>query len=80
MAICCWTVEFLGDFRCLKKEVPARTKKKGAGSLGWTPYQCIGSGRFGSIELDGRGKPDGGRAVELVENSNEEVSFGEENW
>jgi len=42
--------------------------------------QCIGSGRFGSIELDGRGKPDGGRALELVENSNEEVSFGEENW
>jgi hypothetical protein len=24
--------------------------------------------------------PDGGRALELVENSNEEVSFGEENW
>jgi hypothetical protein len=42
--------------------------------------QCIGSGRFGSIKLDSRGKPDGGRALELVENSNEEVSFGEENW
>ena len=42
--------------------------------------QCIGSGQFGSIELDGRGKPDCGRALELVENSNEEVSFGEENW
>ncbi len=48
--------------------------------------QCIGSGQFGSIELDGsigldgRGKLDGGRALDLVENSNEEVSFGEESW
>ncbi len=48
--------------------------------------QCIGSCQFGSIELDGsigldgRGKPDGGRALDLVENSNEEVSFGEESW
>ncbi len=48
--------------------------------------QCIGSGRFGSIELDGsigldgRGKSDGGRALDLVEKSNEEVSFGEESW
>jgi len=41
--------------------------------------QCIGSGRFGSIELDGSGKPDVGRALELAENSNDEVSFGEEN-
>jgi hypothetical protein len=30
--------------------------------------------------MDGRGKPDGGRALDLVENSNEEVSFGEESW
>jgi hypothetical protein len=36
--------------------------------------QCIGSGQFGSIELDGsigldgRGKADGGRALDLVGN------------
>jgi hypothetical protein len=44
--------------------------------------QFIDSGQFGSIELDGSiglddsGKPDGGRALELVENG----QFGEENW
>ena len=34
----------------------------------------------GSIGLDGRCKPDGGRALDLVENSNEEMGFGEESW
>ncbi len=42
VAICFWLVEFLEDFRRIsgveKKEVPARTKKKEARSLGWTPY------------------------------------------
>ena len=34
----------------------------------------------GSIGLDGSGKPDGGWALDLVENLNDEASFGEENW
>ena len=41
--------------------------------------QCIDTGWFGSIELDGSigldgsGKPDGGWALDLVENLNEEM-------
>jgi len=35
----CWkSVEFLKISGLQKKEVPARTKKMEAGSLGWTPY------------------------------------------
>jgi hypothetical protein len=42
--------------------------------------QCIGSIELNvSIGLDGSGKPDGGWALDLVENLNEEASFGEEN-
>jgi len=29
VAICCWTVEFLGDFRCLKKRGSRQNKKRG---------------------------------------------------
>ncbi len=32
------------------------------------------------IGLDGSGKLDGGWALDLAENSNEQASFGEENW
>ncbi len=54
VAICFWSVEFLEDFRRIsgveKKEVPARTKKKEARSLGWTPYLCAVKERLKSNE------------------------------
>jgi hypothetical protein len=60
--------------------------KKGNPEEGNPLGQWIGSSWFcsielgGSIGLDGRCKPDGGRALDLVENLNEEMGFGEESW